>query len=76
MRKVEIIFFIICMQFTHCFIDMIAEEREAIDAVEMEKIKSKRTAKLTEKAQEDKLHRLIAARRGVLAQITRKRKEI
>lgn len=52
---------------------MMAEDKEAIDAVEME---SKRTVKLTEKALEDKLYKLIGARRGVLACKTGKRKEV
>lgn len=52
---------------------MMAEDKEVIDAVEME---SKRMSKLTERALEDKLHRLIGTRRGVLARITGKRKEV
>ena len=36
---------------------MMAEDKEKIDTVEME---AKRQSKLTEKALEDKLHRLIA----------------
>ena len=52
---------------------MMAEDKEAINA---EKTEPKRSRKLTEKALEEKLHRLIGARRGVLARLTGKRKEI
>ena len=50
-----------------------AEEKEFIDAADMEK---KRPIKLTERALEDKLRRLMGARRSVLARITGKKKEI
>lgn len=48
-------------------------DKKGHDALEAE---TKRRIKLTETALEDKIHRLIGARRGVLAQITTKRKKI
>ena len=50
-----------------------AEDKEASVALEMD---PKRVTKLTERALEDRLHRLIGTRGGVLAQITGKRKEV
>lgn len=53
--------------------ETMAEEKEVIDDAEVE---SKRVARLTERAMENKLNNLIGARRGLLAQITCKRSEL
>lgn len=47
-----------------------------VKTVSTEELDSKRTVKLTEKAIEDKLHRLLGTRRGVLARITTLRREV
>lgn len=52
---------------------MKAEDKEVMDAEEME---PKRQIKLTEKASESELHRLTGVRRGVLALLTSKKKEV
>ena len=65
----EILFVALHKSLRSVFSEMMAEDKEKIDTVEME---AKRLSKPTERALEDKLHRLIAARRGKLGQITGK----